>query len=190
MTILSIDWDYVTGDCADGTHGCCGWCTPAPRRLLRGSNKLVAAGWITRLEMLRKLVPTVDGRLWVTECHADILRVVTPDQNDTIIHLDSHLDDADWFGLSCGSWRTFLPSDTNVEMPKAKATIGEFADVFICLSSPWTPSSMDSFFWNLVTYFSKTMGRDPEFIGHRRMVLMRTWAQLEKRQEIEQRKEI
>jgi hypothetical protein len=187
MTILSIDWDYVTGDCADGSHGCCGWCTPSPSKLSRGSNKLVAAGWITRLEMLRRLIPVVEGRLWVAECHADILRIVTPTQNDTIIHLDSHLDDADWFGLSCGSWRTFLPSGTNVEIP---TTIGEFIDVFICLSSPWTPLSMDGFFWNLVTHFSKTMGSDPEFIGHRRMVLMRAWAQREKQQETEQREGI
>jgi hypothetical protein len=178
--LLSIDWDWITGDCADGSHGCCGWCTPPQRKLTRGSSKLIAKGWLTRLEMIRKVTPIYQvGNLWVAECHADILRMVRPDEGMEIIHLDSHLDDADFCGLSCGSWRTFLPKGTTSRWASGQEAVKEhFHDVFICQSSPWTPPSLDHMFWGLVGHFSKIMGVDPEFIGHRRMALMRTWQQI------------
>lgn len=185
--ILSVDWDWITGDCADGSHGCCGWCTPPSRKLSRGSPKLVAKGWLTRLEMIRQATP-IDpgGNLWVAECHADILRMVRPDEETEIIHLDSHLDDADFCGLSCGSWRTFLPKGTTSRWASGEEAIkANFHDVFICQSSPWTPASMDKFFWDLVYHFSNIMGVDPEFIGHRRMAMMRAWQQVERQYEVE-----
>jgi hypothetical protein len=185
--ILSIDWDWITGDCADDSHGWCGWCTPPSRKLSRGSPKLVAKGWLTRLEMIRQATP-VDpgGNLWVAECHADILRMVRPDEETEIIHLDSHLDDADFCGLSCGSWRTFLPKGTtSIWASSEEAVKANFHDVFICQSSPWTPASMDKFFWDLVYHFSTIMGVDPEFIGHRRMAMMRAWQQVEQQYEVE-----
>lgn len=193
MTLLSIDWDWVTGDCADlSGHGCCGWCAPSPRKVSRGITKLVAEGWWSRLESLRAISPAdMGGGLWVAECHADILRIVMPDEEANILHLDSHMDDADWFGLSCGSWRTFLPQGTTVEaIGTDQLGKKEFHDVFVCQSSPWTPASMDKFFWGLVQHLSEVMGRDPEFIGHRRMALMRAWTQLERKQKAEERAEI
>jgi hypothetical protein len=186
-TLLSIDWDWVTGDCADGDqHGCCGWCAPAPRKLARGAIKLVRAGWIERLETLRSIAP-VDpgGRFHVAECHADILRVVDPQDTTTIIHLDSHLDDADWFGLSCGSWRTFLPRDVEVVTESKAGDLSKLSvhDVFVCQSSPWTPASMDRFMWDLIIHLSNVVGNDPEFIGHRRMAQIRAWEQARRRSE-------
>jgi len=178
-TLLSIDWDWVTGDCSDIQHGCCGWCTPSPRRHSRGSDQFVKSGWIERLEALRALVPSKHGgNLWVAECHADILRVVNPDETTDIIHLDSHLDDANWCVLSCGSWRTFLPTGIEVAMPQ-QADLKElaFKDVFVCQSSPWTPSGLDKFLWSLIRRLADILGRDPIFIGHRRMVQMRAYQQ-------------
>jgi len=191
--ILSIDWDWVTGDCADDPgHGCCGWCAPPPRKLSRGVVKKVKEGWLTRLEQLRKARPVdLGGGFWVAECHADILRIVRPDEEAHILHLDSHMDDADWFGLSCGSWRTFLPRGTTTEsIGMEQLTKEHFHDVFICQSSPWTPASMDKFFWDLVHHLSEITGSDPEFIGHRRMALVRAWTQLERGREAETRAEV
>jgi hypothetical protein len=112
--------------------------------------------------------------------------MVRPDEETEIIHLDSHLDDADFCGLSCGSWRTFLPKGTTSRWASGEEAVKEhFHDVFICQSSPWTPASMDKFFWDLVYHFSTIMGSDPEFIGHRRMALLHTWQQMEKRREEE-----
>lgn len=192
-TLLSIDWDWVTGDCADGKHGCCGWCAPSQRKFSRGSDRLVAPGWVDRLEALYAMAPVEPGgNLWIAECHADILRVVDPDDMTDIIHLDSHLDDADWCALSCGSWRTFLPVGIGVTMPAAKrgghrpVTVGNphadlaklaFHDVFVCQSSPWTPSSMDHLLWDLVGHLVVLMGHNPGFIGHRRMAQARAWDQ-------------
>src|SRR5574343_338272 len=168
--LLSIDWDWVTGDPADGQHGCCGWCSPTLRKLSRGSAKLAAGGWIGRLEALRAMTP-VDpgGNLWVAECHADILRVVNPDETTEIIHLDSHLDDANWCALSCGSWRTFLPAGIEMLMPKlADLKDLSFHYIFVCQSSPWTPASMDKFLWDLVEHLVGLVGNNPVFVGYRR----------------------
>jgi hypothetical protein len=140
------------------------------------------------------------GNLWVAECHADILRVVNPDNMTDIIHLDSHSDDAQWCALSCGSWRTFLPDGIEVTAPAARrithrpVTVGNphaglakltFHDVFVCQSSPWTPSSMDHLLWDLVSHLTNLLGRDPEFIGHRRTAQMRAWNQAKRKTEPE-----
>lgn len=187
--ILSIDWDWVTGDCADGNHGCCGWCAPTPQKLVRGAARLVKSGWIERLEQLRTISPIdTGGGFWVAECHADILRIVKPSDETHILHLDSHMDDGNWCGLSCGSWRTFLPKGTTSALISGKELAKErFYDVFICQSSPWTPASLDAMLWDLIQHFSEVMGKDPEFIGHKRMSLMRIWEQLERKREAEMR---
>jgi hypothetical protein len=150
---------------------------------------LIPAGWLTRLEQLRTITPIdFGGRLWVAECHADILRIIKPDEETNIIHMDSHIDNADWCGLSCGSWRTFLPKGTTVSWATGAELVKDhFHDVFICLSSPWTPPSLDKMFWDLVRHFSEIMSVNPEFIGHKRMVLMRTWIQIERKWGAEER---
>ncbi len=179
-TLLSIDWDWVTGDCADSENICCGWCEPMPRtRLGRGTMKHIDKRWREKLALLRSLSP-VDpgGRFHVAECHADILRAVKANDTRRILHLDSHLDDADWIGLCCGSWRTFLPSSIEV-VPTERVDLArcEFHDVFICQLSPWTPASLDRHLWALVDHMADAVGRDPEFIGHARDRQVRTFEQ-------------
>lgn len=186
-TLLSIDWDWVTGDCAGTTHGCCGWCAPSLRKWSRGNDKFVTAGWVERLEALREMTPVdLGGNLWVAECHADILRVVNPKDTTNIIHLDSHLDDAEWCALSCGSWRTFLPSTIDV-VPTERLDLAkcEFHDVFVCQSSPWVPSELDRFLWDLISHLADVLGRDPEFIGHRRMAQVRAYQQASRKRNLE-----
>jgi len=187
--LLSIDWDWVTGDCSVGQHGCCGWCSHPHNKMSRGSERHLNPNWSRRLELLLKLKPSgSEARLWVAECHADILSIVEPERMLGIIHKDSHTDNESWFGLCCGSWRTFLPSrvksyDCSDDELKGAA----FHDVFVCLSSPWTPPSFDVEFWCLIRSLSDACGRDPVFIGHRHTALERSWEQVSRRIEPEER---
>jgi len=197
-TLLSIDWDWITGDCSPPkSHGCCGWCQPTKRRKTRGGIKKLKENWCNRLNLLRTLSPIdTGGGLWIAECHADILKIANPDFTNRIVHLDSHTDDADWFGLCCGSWISFLPNKIAIETDKKwlktkshgrriKGTTEKlenlvFYDVFCCLSSPWTPKSMDHFFWDLIYYLANEMNVDPLFIGHRHVELARDWRKYER----------
>jgi hypothetical protein len=185
LPLVSIDWDWVTGDCSSVEgHGCCGWCANPPRDEDHGLGESLAKGWEGRLDILHRIKP-VDGygHLWVVECHADILRIVDPSAIDRIIHLDSHMDDADWFGLSCGSWRTFLPKgiDSHLSTMEELAE-ARFRNVFVCKSSPWTPREMDSLLWDLVLHLSKAVGSGPEFIGHRWEEMMYDFQEFERQQ--------
>lgn len=176
LTLLSLDWDWVTGDCAANQHGCCGWCEPPTlgRGRTRGSVNNLFPFWKTRVAKIMEIKFTLGADFWVTECHADILRVLNPERCDRILHLDSHPDDADYFALSCGSWRTFLPKNIEVIVNEISEPIH---GVFICKSSPWTPSEMDREFWQLIQHISEMIGREPEFIGHKRSQLAREWEQ-------------
>lgn len=182
MQLLSIDWDWVTGDCADfrngGSHGCCGWCTPTPRALSRGNKRFLNPDWKSDLNRLYKITPEVNkyskSNLWVAECHADILRIVEPDTT-YIIHLDSHSDDNASFPLCCGSWRVFLPEGIVVLSEAEDLTKIIFSDIFVCHSSPWTPPSLDPMFWDLIAHLTGIMAREPEFIGHKRSDLKHQW---------------
>jgi len=179
--LLSIDWDWVTGDCSpSGQDACCGWCDDPLRPLRgRGIERYIERGWDARLQrILDAIMQQRSGheRLWVAECHADILRVVNPSAMEEIVHLDYHGDDDKWCQLCCGTWRTFLPS--NVRVKRTLDPGDSFRDIFICLSSPWTPVEMDKEFWDMVSTISGLTIR-PEFIGHRKHELKKAWLKYE-----------
>jgi hypothetical protein len=182
-TLLSIDWDWVTGDCCPCQHGCCGWCDPPPHGgPRRGEARLALVGRDERLAILRSLAHTgKGGHLWVAECHADILRVVKPHMTTRIVHLDAHGDDYPYVGLCCGSWVRFLPSGTEAAVPQDGLPGLEWHDVFVCQSSPWTPSELDDDLWDLVSHLSDMLGREPRFVGHRRGDQERAWGCAQKR---------
>lgn len=185
--LLSIDWDWITGDCAPGGQdACCGWCDDPLRPLNgRGIERRMMLGWDGRLQRVldavrhsanRQYIHRTSIKLWVAECHADILRIVSPGSMREIVHLDYHDDDDTWFQLCCGSWRTFLPKSvivTRVLEPEA-----DFHSVFVCLSSPWTPAGMDKEFWAMVKALSD-LTMKPEFIGHRKNELRNAWLKYE-----------
>lgn len=118
MTVLlSIDWDFITGDCCEHDHDCCGWCNPTPsyRKVGgRGAYELLRKDWNKRFNDILNLSCDSGGMLWVSECHADILTVVNPSDHFEIYHFDSHSDDSDRIGLCCGSWQSFLPKNTKI----------------------------------------------------------------------------
>jgi hypothetical protein len=179
MALLSVDWDWVTGDCSDPvSNGCCGWCDRPMCVPGRGSDSQLSKEWLARKSILMGMKPSgADGHVHVAECHADILRVVDPRRTGEVIHLDSHMDDGDFFPLNCGSWRTFMPGSIVVRTPFNGEGLESlvFHDVFMCLSSPWTPSSKDGVFWEVVRHMAYAAGRDPEFIGHKSDAMRRAW---------------
>lgn len=188
--LLSIDWDWVTGDCSDRmNHGCCGWCDPPPWNLARGVCN-PHNGWEKRIKSLQALT-FHDGRLYVAECHADILRIVDSTSMDCILHLDSHYDDSGAM-LCCGSWVSFLPKRVKTKRFRKSDELPSdllFSDVFICHSAPWTPPALDDFFWGLVKMVSDRMGTDPEFIGHERQSMMKAWEEKVEHESVARRSE-
>lgn len=181
--LLSIDWDWITGDCScGGQDSCCGWCDDPFRPLNgRGIERRVRSGWNDRLqEVLQAVRQSAEGgsaqRFWVAECHADILRVVSPSIVREIVHLDYHDDNDPWCQLCCGTWRTFLPKRVNVTTALEFGT--RFCSIFTCLSSPWTPAELDKEFWAMVKDIS-ILTMNPEFIGHRKRELKEAWLKYE-----------
>jgi hypothetical protein len=179
-TLLSIDWDWVTGDCCSRCeHSCCGWCKPCQGKSQdeRGSYENLYTGWHDRIKKLKSL-RYLEGNLWVAECHADILITLHPGIIGTIIHLDSHRDDEDRMSLCCGSWRNYLPKTIEVITKLDSDT--RFHDVFVCKSSPWTPKRLDRNFYELISYISDAMNIYPEFVGHKYIELEKEWDKFEK----------
>lgn len=122
-TVLSLDWDWVTGDCARGRmcHYHCGWCKAHGQKLLhdnphfgRGAmpkktEERNAAGkrfsaFIEMLRRLQRFVPRrIGGPVYVADCHADIIEVLPI--NSLVWTIDAHHDNGDT-PLHCGCWET------------------------------------------------------------------------------------
>lgn len=187
--ILSIDWDWVTGDCGSGDI-CCGWCRPDNKRDTkgRGDNTELSKEWLEKYSylMTQDFSSCHQVQLFIAECHADILRCIDATENKTLVHLDSHHDM--WAGqaLSCASWRYYLPKNIEVKFvnnsPLAfqsfKNESFEYKQIFICHSSPWTPAELDNQFYALVDrIFHSCTGRlsEPKFMGHRFKELLKNY---------------
>jgi hypothetical protein len=191
--ILSIDWDWVTGDCAshgDG-HAHCGWCAWAQRDRKvkwprgRGLNKALRPDWEERLDALSKLTYRclLRPKVYVAECHADIMQIIAP--RTTIYHLDEHKDCAK-SPLCCGSWvhvaKTQLHCAVHrINMADVKCMRTKFPAVFLCKSSSFTPKKADHGFYDLIRYFMCAVGfmsflNEVHFIGHRAKYVERGFA--------------
>ena len=119
--ILSLDWDWVTGDCTKGLlHSHCGWCVaqglpPPPDRGTRrgvyekGDRIAIDKRFSNFMRMLHRLqdfVPRrIQGPVFVAECHADIVDIIPV--NADIWTLDAHMDNVE-LPLHCGSWETLV----------------------------------------------------------------------------------
>jgi hypothetical protein len=154
-----------------------------------GYHRFLNLGWEKRLKKLKESLDACNNgpvRVWVAECHADIVRIVScyGDRHKRIIHMDYHSDDYQWDGLCCGSWRYYIPSGIHVEYysPDDFPSNLECTDVFICRSSPWTPPALDDFFWGLVHHISRKMTVVPKMIGHRNEELQHEWERAKEKQ--------
>lgn len=188
-TAISLDWDFVTGDCVnDSAH--CGFCANAIEGGIgkRGFSADLYKGWKGRFTELRNLPYPVGVPFYVAECHADIfgvLRAPIGDQLD-IFDFDAHYDHyphEERF-LSCGNWIAYAKrlydarvmsrvydgakeADLEQFNTKLQQAYGNINLVFLCKSSPWTPEKLDKRFYELVGHISNETGGPPIFIGHR-----------------------
>ena len=178
--ILSLDWDWFTGDCSD-EGGCCGWsCGWAADARNRGNttpeDELPRNPHCRTATLLKH--PFTIGTLIVAECHASIVAHLQAE--DCITHLDYHSDegpkgnfDADGKNkLRCGNWVTYAKErhpDVKVAYyfnhpPINYAT--HYDVVFICKSSPWTPPRYDGVLHKLIHDLSGRAGM-VKWYGHR-----------------------
>lgn len=119
--ILSLDWDWVTGDCSlkQRRRFHCGWCEAyglsalGPlgrgakiRKADRGAVETRCAEFMQMLRRLQGYTPSrIRGPVYVAECHADIVGVIPVGAD--VWTLDAHTDCGD-LPLSCGSWETLI----------------------------------------------------------------------------------
>jgi hypothetical protein len=165
IILLSIDWDYVTGDCivADGTH--CGYCG-FPDRTRGGS---IQWGWEERLSKLKKFQIPRSCPIYVAECHASIMEAIKILSSvPHVIDFDTHFDSYDKEGyVHCGNWVYHLRNLGGSVDSRPTAPVTKNASmVFICKSSPWTPKESDVEFFQLIKSFARKSRTKPIFIGH------------------------
>jgi len=178
--LLSIDWDYVTGDCAPEPQGHCGFCGYAPG--LRGSVEEMI-DWEPRLAKLKKFFVPRNCPIYVAECHASIMEamkslVSTPH----VIDFDTHYDRYDENSyVHCGNWIYHLEQIGGSVDSRPKVVTKSIDMVFLCKSSPWTPATMDLEFIKLVKHYAKKSRTHPIFIGHEKEVLQKEYKNLKRR---------
>lgn len=182
---ISIDWDYVTGDCSHDGH--CGFCPNGEKEGgvgVRGKPNRESPNWQDKLTELRSIIYPEGSPLYVAECHADIFGVLKAkiDEPLDIIDFDAHYDayDCEDKWLCCGNWITYARRLYDVKVVSRRKWVGFDAAahgcydanmVFVCKSSPWTPKNLDKRFYELVNFISKQVKSAPIFIGHRAVEL-------------------
>ena len=171
--ILSIDWDYVTGDCSMGNDGHCGFCyNKEEYRKVKISPERY---WRSRYSKLKKIKIKEGIPIYVAECHASIMEVIKNDAY-TVFDFDYHYDDYICYlnTLHCGNWIKFLNNNGGKVICKPN-DVYSLSSIFICKSSPWTPKKMDSWFNTLILHIASKSLMAPIFIGHKANELERDY---------------
>jgi hypothetical protein len=182
--ILSLDWDFFTGDClADfaPVSACdmCSWSKcgvpwHTERGLLRGDSTCVTnegAGTDVLKALHRYKISKryfVNAKFLVAECHASIYSYLR--KADCVINFDWHPDDSSDHMLTCSSWARLAEKRKRVDYRWVgnfliKPLPTHFDLVFFCISYPWTPPELDSLFYHNVKVLSNATGGPPLFIG-------------------------
>ena len=173
--ILSIDWDYVTGDCSDTSyyspHPHCGFCKDRYVARARGNKEHLDSIWKENELRLLGLRLYKNTPIFVAECHANIIDVASKfDKWPLVYDYDAHFYRYDKSpNLHCGNWVYHLEclGGSVLRRPRSIKKVGA---VFICHSSPWTPRCMDEEFFRFIRKISEKTSK-PQFIGHRRISL-------------------
>jgi hypothetical protein len=180
--ILSLDWDYVTGDCQGSKRYCCGFCDKYNSSLGirvrgRGEAEHMRRDWKKRFEQLKNIPINFGTPVYVSECHASIIEAAEEYYSPyEVMDFDSHYDKYSDGKLCCGNWIYHLErlGGFAIKTPKI-----EWVDaVFLCRSAPWTPRSMDRRFYELVRNYCIRAETEPEFIGHMRKSFKKTYQRL------------
>lgn len=170
--ILSIDWDYITGDCyRSSCDAHCGFCTAS--NSTRGSESFLDVVWEEKERRVLGLNIPKGAFTFVAECHASIVEIFKYfDGKLTIYDYDSHYD---YYNsseiLDCANWIHHLSLQNGGEVLSRPRKIKDVAAVFLCLSSPWTPRSMDDRFFEFIHKLYKKTKVLPIFIGHKKCEL-------------------
>lgn len=174
--LLSIDWDYVTGDCSEETDYCahphCGFCKGISIARGRGNKEHLDVIWEEKEERLLRLRVYKGTPIFVAECHANIMDIMEsfeewPEVYDYDAHHDAYDNDP---RLHCGNWINHLKGLGGSILSRPR-NIDRVGAVFICHSSPWTPRCMDKAFFRFINKISNKTQTSPQFIGHRRVSL-------------------
>ncbi len=183
--VLSLDWDYFTGDCSD-KGACCGWsCSHSDDRGRGDKNVLYGFEYRVRNPHARahNLLehPFTIRTLVVAECHASILAHLKP--GDIITHLDWHLDESPYdYSLDCGNWVNYakkrLPGiQFRYHQNHPPVQYQEHYDLeFVCKSSPWTPPEYDKLLHQFVDKLALRCPTGIRWYGHRGRELRREHA--------------
>jgi len=179
--IVSLDWDWVTGDTSDGPS-CCGMCNKMGFRTnRRGHPKSVYENWRDRFEELILLPVPKKIPVYVAECHANIGEVFHKYKEPLVVDYDTHYDryNSDLV-IDCANWVVHLERWKGEYLKCGEWDwAGQRMDaVFICRSSPWTPKEMDQYFYELVWHLCFHTKTEPHFIGHMRKSMRKTYISL------------
>jgi len=163
--ILSIDWDYVTGDCGISSDGHCGFCYD--KEEFRKVKLSPEVRWRSRYKKLKNLSIKEGTPLYVAECHASIMEIIQHNAY-TVFDFDYHYDNYTCYidELHCGNWIKFLNRNGG-RVICCPDDIENLNSIFICKSSPWTPKKMDRWFFMLVLDIASKCLMAPNFIGHK-----------------------
>ena len=186
MYLLSIDWDYVTGDCQEFHTRCCGFCKESDgfypsNNKKRGEVESIRLDWNKKLKELKEIPVEFKTPIYVAECHASIMEVVNAHSGPyEVMDFDAHYDRYRDGILCCGNWIYHVERLNGIVMktPKVKCVDA----VFFCRSSPWTPQNMDGKFYELIYNYCSRAKVEPRFIGHMRKSLRKTYQKLYGRQ--------
>ena len=168
LPLVSVDHDWVTGDYYY-TQGRC--IEPCEAHCYRRPARAVypdadepyadATQGLRQLSLWRWLARIAIRRAFVHDSHRMIADYATEGQ--TIYHIDAHTDAPRHIRddpVDCGNWVTWLRCRRGCRVwPTAPQRPSRHcrappaaADVFLCLSSNYTPASQDAIFGNLVAW--------------------------------------
>ena len=169
QTILSLDWEYVTGDCSKDPHGHCGFCRRADKRRGLEAERRHQTDWKPYLKRLKDIDIVESCPIYVAECHASIISLLKIMSKPVVYDFDYHYDNYDFSQqLHCGNWIHHMHKKEGVIYIGPGASIPELDAIFLCKSSPWSPKSMDGEFFRFVNYLEMKSKTEPIFIGHRK----------------------
>ena len=184
--VLSIDWDYYTGDCQSCHMEQCFSCSWAAKCGIETSNGCGRPESDAHF-VLSSIEPIVfkkikNAKLIIAECHADIVRFIR--KKAVVVNFDAHGDEEELdHGLNCGNWGTYCKKYKDIKYIRISPlstynymhTSHFFDLVFMCLSKPWTPQYCDHFFYDLVFKYSNVTGSNPSFVGPARYEMSREY---------------
>ena len=178
MLWVSIDWDWVACGESDPGGGC-GWSCCGGDIQVRAEPGCLESNWRKQIARLKRWCDKLQfEQVIVAECHASIYRWLS--RGDAIINIDSHDDQLDDGELTCASWASLAKEQKGCSVRWIKhctklpssSSLNTAVSCFVALSSPWTPSDLDSAFVRFVCGLNGPL----RLYGHRKRWLERLFA--------------